>query len=39
VLVWGWILGEVVRRTDPARRPFDVFVADKICAPNDFGLI
>jgi CubicO group peptidase (beta-lactamase class C family) len=32
VLVWGWILGEVVRRTDPAR-PFDVFVADEICTP------
>lgn len=33
VLVWGWILGEVVRRTDPRRRPFDVFVREEICGP------
>ena len=33
VLVWGWIIGEVVRRTDPAHRPFDVFVAEEICTP------
>lgn len=33
VLVWGWILGEVVCRTDPSRRSFDVFVAEEICAP------
>ncbi|MFD9194947.1 serine hydrolase domain-containing protein [Streptomyces phaeochromogenes] len=33
VLVWGWILGEVVRRTDPARRPFDVYVREEISAP------
>ncbi|MDX3457142.1 serine hydrolase [Streptomyces sp. ME02-8801-2C] len=41
VLVWGWVLGEVVRRTDPARRPFDRFVAEEICAPlgvTDFHL-
>ncbi|MER5261778.1 serine hydrolase domain-containing protein [Actinosynnema sp. NPDC002837] len=41
VLVWGWILGEVVRRTDPARRPFDAFVREEICAPlgvTDFHL-
>ena len=41
VLVWGWIIGEVVRRTDPARRPFDVFVREEICAPlgvTDFHL-
>lgn len=41
VLVWGWILGEVVRRTDPARRCFDRFVAEEICAPlgvSDFHL-
>jgi CubicO group peptidase (beta-lactamase class C family) len=31
--VFGWILGEVVRRTDPERRPFDVFVEDEICRP------
>jgi len=41
VLVWGWIVGEVVRRTDPAHRPFDVFVAEEICVPlgvRDFHL-
>ncbi|MEU6904231.1 serine hydrolase domain-containing protein [Streptomyces coeruleorubidus] len=41
VLVWGWIIGEVVRRTDPAHRPFDVFVAKEICTPlgvEDFHL-
>lgn len=30
---FGWILGEVVRRTDPARRDFAQFVQEKICAP------
>ncbi|MEU8820606.1 serine hydrolase domain-containing protein [Actinoplanes sp. NPDC048796] len=41
VLVWGWILGEVVRRTDPARRPFERFVAEEITGPlgvTDFHL-
>ena len=41
ILVWGWILGEVVRRTDPAHRPFDVFVNEEICKPlgiTDFYL-
>jgi CubicO group peptidase (beta-lactamase class C family) len=33
VLVWGWILGEVVRRTDADRRPFDRFVTEEICRP------
>ncbi|KAI1866447.1 hypothetical protein JX265_007748 [Neoarthrinium moseri] len=33
VLVWGWILGEVVCRTDPKRRRFDVFVREEICGP------
>lgn len=33
VLVWGWILGEVVRRTDLRQRPFDVFVREEICDP------
>jgi CubicO group peptidase (beta-lactamase class C family) len=32
-LVFGWIVGEVVRRTDPARRGFDRFVAEEVCAP------
>lgn len=33
ILVWGWILAEVVRRTDPKHRPFDVFVYEEICQP------
>ncbi|KAJ9149085.1 Beta-lactamase [Pleurostoma richardsiae] len=33
VLVWGWILGEVVRRTDPLHRPFNVFLTEEIFAP------
>lgn len=32
---FGWILGEVVRRTDPARRSFRAFVAEEIAAPFD----
>ncbi|UPK92829.1 hypothetical protein LCI18_003764 [Fusarium solani-melongenae] len=48
VLIWGWIVGEVVRRTDPKSRPFGQFVAEEICEPlgvkdlylgvPDFGL-
>ncbi|OAL54593.1 beta-lactamase/transpeptidase-like protein [Pyrenochaeta sp. DS3sAY3a] len=41
VLVWGWIIGEVVVRTDPAHRPFDKFVYEEICEPlgvTDFYL-
>ncbi|SMD27295.1 serine hydrolase domain-containing protein [Kibdelosporangium aridum] len=41
ILVWGWIIGEVVRRTDPARRSFDTFIAEEICKPlgvTDFHL-
>jgi len=29
----GWILGEVVRRTDPAHRPFGQFVREEVCEP------
>lgn len=29
----GWILGELVRRTDPQRRPFETFVQEEICRP------
>jgi CubicO group peptidase (beta-lactamase class C family) len=32
-LVFGWYVGELVRRTDPARRPFGQFIRDEICAP------
>lgn len=41
ILVWGWILGEVVVRTDPKGRAFDVFVQEEICQPlgiKDFFL-
>lgn len=31
----GWILGEVVRRTDARARPFGRFVKEDICAPLD----
>lgn len=33
VLLWAWILREVVRMTDPVHRPFDVFVYEEICKP------
>ena len=32
-LSFGWILGEVVRRTDPEGRPFGRFVQEEICGP------
>jgi len=30
---WGWVMGEVVGRTDPKRRPFGTFVQEEICQP------
>ena len=30
---FGWLLGEVVRRTDSQRRPFAQFVQEEICRP------
>ena len=30
---WGWVIGEVVRRTDPKGRPFGTFVQEEICWP------
>src|SRR5262250_2653428 len=30
---FGWVIGEVVRRTDPRRRPFGTFIQDEICRP------
>jgi CubicO group peptidase (beta-lactamase class C family) len=30
---FGWILGEVVQRTDPRHRSFSEFVQDEICEP------
>lgn len=35
ILVWGWIVGEVVRRTDPKHRSFKAFVQEEICDPLD----
>jgi len=32
-LVWGWLVGELVRRIDPAHRPVDVFVRQELCEP------
>jgi CubicO group peptidase (beta-lactamase class C family) len=34
-LNWGWILAEVVVRTDPKRRPFGQWVQEEICHPLD----
>jgi CubicO group peptidase (beta-lactamase class C family) len=36
-LIFGWILGELVRRTDPAHRQFGEFVRDEVCAPLKMG--
>lgn len=33
---FGWVLGEIVRRTDPLQRPFGQFIQDEICKP--FGI-
>jgi CubicO group peptidase (beta-lactamase class C family) len=30
---FGWIIGEIVRRTDAKKRPFGTFVQEEICAP------
>jgi CubicO group peptidase (beta-lactamase class C family) len=32
-LTFGWVLGEVVRRSDPEHRPFGRFVQEEICEP------
>ena len=32
-LTFGWMIGEVVRRTDPRRRPFGQFVREEIAEP------
>ncbi|MDX6507564.1 MAG: hypothetical protein QOG06_2208, partial [Gaiellaceae bacterium] len=32
-MTFGWLLGEVVRRTDPQHRPFGRFVREEICEP------
>jgi CubicO group peptidase (beta-lactamase class C family) len=33
---FGWALGEIVRRTDPQKRPFGRFIREEICEP--FGI-
>lgn len=30
---FGWVIGEIVRRTDPKQRPFGKFVQEEICNP------
>ena len=30
---FGWVIGEVVRRTDPKHRPFGAFIQEEICQP------
>jgi CubicO group peptidase (beta-lactamase class C family) len=40
-LTFGWIIAEIVVRTDPAHRSFDQFVREEICVPlgvHDFYL-
>jgi CubicO group peptidase (beta-lactamase class C family) len=32
-MTYAWLLGEIVRRTDPARRPFEQYVREEIFAP------
>jgi CubicO group peptidase (beta-lactamase class C family) len=32
---FGWVIGEIVRRTDPRRRSFRDFVLEEICQPFD----
>jgi CubicO group peptidase (beta-lactamase class C family) len=32
-LVFGWLVGELVRRTDPSARPFSQFVGEEITGP------
>jgi CubicO group peptidase (beta-lactamase class C family) len=32
-MTFGWLLGEIVRRTDPKRRPFRDFVIDELAEP------
>ena len=39
--VFGWYIGEIVRRTDPAQRSIDRFIREEICEPlaiTDFHL-
>ena len=41
VLVWGWLIGEVIQRADPDGRSVAQFIADEVCNPlgiSDFHL-
>jgi CubicO group peptidase (beta-lactamase class C family) len=41
VLVWGWLIGEVIQRTDPLGRTVDRFIQQEVCEPlgiTDFHL-
>ena len=41
VLVWGWLIGEVIQRTDPLGRSVDRFIQQEVCEPlgiTDFHL-
>ena len=38
---FGWLLGEIVCRSDPLRRPFGQFIREELCAPlgmDDFWM-
>ncbi len=32
-MTYGWLIGEAVRRTDPQRRPFEMFLREEVLAP------
>jgi CubicO group peptidase (beta-lactamase class C family) len=34
---FGWVIGEIVQRTDPKHRPFGTFVQEEICQPLGIG--
>jgi CubicO group peptidase (beta-lactamase class C family) len=41
VLIWGWLIGEIVRRTDPNGRDVADFIREEVCEPlgiSDFHL-
>jgi CubicO group peptidase (beta-lactamase class C family) len=41
VLVWGWLIGEIIQRSDPRGRDVGTFIQDEVCAPlgiTDFHL-
>ena len=36
-LIWGWAVGEIVRRTDPGERDFRTFLAEELLTPLGIG--